>query len=172
MASSKAVLVTLLLTCKKVPTGKVELLRLAANLRSGTLQSVLHSPARPWVRLQSRHSGSRPTQYLRRLLDHRLVLTFRPLRCLRMLQDSAHKTGKRRSRTRTGFTTNPRRHRKAGPQKLRSDRRRIGKRLYHKRALQRRRTSQKLRGRSIRLSQKSQKMANLMRWTSTPLQHL
>jgi hypothetical protein len=170
MASSKAVLVTLLLTCKKVPTGEVELLQLAANL-SEMLRSALSSPLRPWVRLLCRHSDSRLTQYLHHLPDHRLVSTSHPLRCLRMLQSLTHKTGTRHSRTRTGFTMNRRRHHRADHRKPRSDRRRLGRPQYHRRAHRRRRTSQKLRDRDTRLSLKKQRMASLMRWTLTPEHH-
>jgi hypothetical protein len=72
MASSKAAIVTLLLTCKKVPTGKAESLQPAADPHSEMRQTAIPLAHNTWAHLRFRRSGS---QYLHPLQGHHPVST-------------------------------------------------------------------------------------------------
>ena len=135
MASSKAVAVTLLLTCKKVPTEKAEPLQPAAD-HSEMRQTATLSARGRWTRLPLRPTGS---QYLLLHRDHHRVSTSPHLRWRHTLPSSVLKTGKRRSKTRTGYIPTRRRHRPVGRQRLQKGRKLHERHLCNRMELRRRR---------------------------------
>ena len=154
MASSKAVIVTLLLTCKKVPTGKAEPLQPAVD--HNEMQRIETRSAHGQCRLQFRHSGSRSLHLLR---GHRLASTSLRQRWRHTLPSSVLKTGKRRSKTRTGYIPTRRRLRPVGRQRLQKDRRLHERHLCNRMELRRRRNRPMRRGPSTKPLLKSQSTA-------------
>ena len=154
MASSKAVAVTLLLTCKKVPTEKAEPPQPAAD-HSEMRQTATPSARGQWTRIPLRPTDS---QYLLLHRGHHRVSTSPHLRWRHTLPSSVLKPGKRRSRIRTGYTIRRRRHRRVDHQRLRNVQR-LRERLRYSRTERRSLRNQPTqRGPSTRPLQKSQQM--------------
>ena len=179
MASLKAVLTTLLLTWQKCPAIEVVPRQLEADHRSGRPPNAIRWPTSQWVRLQFRRSHSpSPSrsriQYLHRLLDHRLMPSFRlHHRLLELMpRSSVHKLGRRHSRIHIGFTRMRKKHPLDVHQKLQSDLKLSVSRPCHRMGHRGHKTSLRRRGQSIRPLQKRQRMGMWMRWISTQAHHL
>jgi hypothetical protein len=169
MASSKAVLIILRLTCPKVPLPKDARLRHEADRPSGMLREYR----------QCRHSRNHGrlislTPYLLLPRDLHRMSTSRLRPMVEFLRrHSRQKNGQATSRSRAGSTQSRKRLRRVVPRKPPSDRKQTERRLSRRTSDQKRQKSPTRRGRrSTRQLPMTLRKATRTQWTSTRLLHL